>query len=375
METKREEKKVEYLELIYDLIFVYMTGRSNSLLEAAEGGFPSGEVLFAYLLGLMAVIQIWTFSTFYINLYGRNGVRDHIFLFANMILLYHMAEGTVLHRQGSPVRYYVAWTLILFNIALQHFLEMRHHRETPAEYRRILKKGLIVAAEAVLVLAGLLVYRLSGAAVTWVPILFGLVAVVIPDRDDRPLIPIDFAHLTERAMLYVVFTFGEMVLAIAPYFSGELTARSLYFSLMTFLIVVGLFLSYEVMYNRVIDRTRRTTGSAYMMIGSFLVFALNTVSAGLEFMREESIAVLPKTVFLAGALLAYYFFLFLSGLYAGRRPKDRVYILFLAAAFLAFFALMMILREQMVLNIALTALFVFGIFAALYRYGRNEDRD
>lgn len=30
---KKEEKKVEYIELIYDLIFVYIIGRNNSLLH------------------------------------------------------------------------------------------------------------------------------------------------------------------------------------------------------------------------------------------------------------------------------------------------------------------------------------------------------
>ena len=35
---RREEKKVEYLELIYDLIFVYIIGRNNSLL--AHGYVP-----------------------------------------------------------------------------------------------------------------------------------------------------------------------------------------------------------------------------------------------------------------------------------------------------------------------------------------------
>ncbi len=33
---QRDEKKVEYLELIYDLIFVYLIGRNNSLLHYIE---------------------------------------------------------------------------------------------------------------------------------------------------------------------------------------------------------------------------------------------------------------------------------------------------------------------------------------------------
>ena len=31
-----KEKKVEYIELIYDLIFVYIIGRNNALLETAR---------------------------------------------------------------------------------------------------------------------------------------------------------------------------------------------------------------------------------------------------------------------------------------------------------------------------------------------------
>ncbi|MBR1771440.1 MAG: hypothetical protein IJ747_05375 [Lachnospiraceae bacterium] len=34
-----QEKKVEYLELIYDLIFVYLIGRNNAILHYVEGGW------------------------------------------------------------------------------------------------------------------------------------------------------------------------------------------------------------------------------------------------------------------------------------------------------------------------------------------------
>ena len=62
-----EEKKVEYLELIYDLIFVYMIGRNNSILHSVENGFVTGTVFLTYVLATLAVIQIWNLSTFYID--------------------------------------------------------------------------------------------------------------------------------------------------------------------------------------------------------------------------------------------------------------------------------------------------------------------
>ena len=106
--VEKKEKKVEYIELIYDLIFVYIIGRNNSLLHHVENGFVTAGVFLAYVLCTLAVIQIWNFTTFYINLYGRNGVRDHVFLFLNMYLLYHLADGIHIGWQSTFYRFNAA---------------------------------------------------------------------------------------------------------------------------------------------------------------------------------------------------------------------------------------------------------------------------
>ena len=130
----KEEKKVEYLELIYDLIFVYIIGRNNSLIQTVEGGFVPVRLFLTYVL---AVIQIWNYSTFYINMFGRNGIRDHIFLFVNMYLLYYIGEGTRLHWESFHTQYHAAWALILINTGLQFLIERRHHREETHNLRTI----------------------------------------------------------------------------------------------------------------------------------------------------------------------------------------------------------------------------------------------
>lgn len=91
---ERKEKKVEYVELIYDLIFVYVIGRNNQLLHIVENGFVTWQAFAAYLMTTLAVIQIWNYTTYYINVHGKHGVRDHVFLFVNMFLLYFVGEGT-----------------------------------------------------------------------------------------------------------------------------------------------------------------------------------------------------------------------------------------------------------------------------------------
>ena len=79
---KNEEKKVEYIELVYYLIFVYIIGRNNLILHNTEGGFVSVTTFLAYVLSTLAIIQIWNFSTFYINMFGKNSIRTVIYAYS-----------------------------------------------------------------------------------------------------------------------------------------------------------------------------------------------------------------------------------------------------------------------------------------------------
>ena len=186
---------------------------------------------------------------------------------------------------------------------------------------------------------------------------------------------VDFVHLSERAMLYVVFTFGEMIIAIASYFDEALTLNAVYFSGMCFLIVVGLFLCYELLYDRIIDRERKTTGINYMIIHIFLILAMNCITASLEFMRDENVLLWPKILFLIGSLLLYFFCLFALQLYGkpGLRLCDR-FIVPVAVTTAAFVAAMILLRANMKLNILISVLYVFAVYLEMWRFSRpNRD--
>ena len=366
----REEKKVEYLELVYDLIFVYVIGRSNSLLQHVEGGFMAGSTFLAYILSTLAIIQIWNFSTFYINMHGRNGVRDHVALFLNMYLLYYIGEGTRLQWEGFQNQYHIAWALILANLGVQYAIELRSHRGRPAEERSIRCMMAVLFGEAALVLLCIPIYNATGMALAGVPILFGMVLTRIFTNGNKAA-PIDFVHLSERAMLYVVFTFGEMIIAIASYFEGGFSWNSIYFSAMCFLIGAGLFLCYELLYDHIIDREMRTTGVAYMTIHIFLILGMNNITASLEFMRDAEVLLWPKTLFLLGSFLLYFICLFALLRFAkpARKPR-RCFLPCAVGSTLAFVVLMLLLRENMWLNIFLSVLYVFSIFGQIWHFSR-----
>lgn len=374
MPEQQKEKKVEFIELIYDLIFVYIVGRNNALLHHVDNGLVTSQMFIAYIVCTLAIIQIWNFTTFYINIYGRNSVRDHVFLFINMYLLYYIANGISVSWEHNFYHFNVAWALILVNIGVQYLLELRNHKDSHVETLQLKRKAAIILGEAAMVGVNISIYYQTGTSFAYIPILFGFIGMVLSGRL-LSKVPVDFAHLSERAMLYVVFTFGEMIISLSTYFNGELTGNNFYFSTMAFLIVVGLFLSYGVLYNRIIDRDTVTNGTSYMMIHVFLIFALNNISVALEFMQDDQVDLMQKTILLVVSFVMYFTFLFLTAAYAKRGLGFSLrFILALVGIILSFAALMFFFRENMYVNIAVSVIYVYGIFLLLLLHSKRIDQ-
>lgn len=374
---KKEEKKVEYLELVYDLVFVYLIGRENAILHHFQNGFIEPGAFITFLVSTLAVIQIWTFATFYINLYGRNGARDHVFLLVNMYLIYFIGESTRNDWQAYQTQYHIAWGLIVLNVGLQYLLELRNHEADVWNRELILRMIVNLCVEAVLIFLAAIPNQRTGVLFSVLAILSGMILTLVTrHRTGGGLV--DFAHLSERAMLYVVFTFGEMIIAIAAYFKGDgrFHGETLYVSLMTFLIVVGLFLSYEVIYDHLIDREGDHAGMRYMLIHIFIIFAMSCITVSFEIMREERIAATPKILMMTFSIAAYFLSLFLlRGHFRPHCEPDRPFLMKMSVLTTAFIIMMILLRARMYANLLVSVLYVFGVTLVLYRMRAvREDR-
>ena len=343
---KNEEKKVEYLELIYDLVFVYMAGRNNALLGHIEGGFVSLDSFLAYILCTLAIIQIWNFTTFYINMFGRNGVRDHVFLLITMYLMYFLGQSTRSDWHAYQEQYHIAG---------------------------IKRMAFTLFTEAAVVLAASAVKTSLAPPIAFAAVILGIVMTFLGKRTGVSGM-IDFSHLTERAMLYVVFTFGEMIVVISSYFAGDgsFSINTIYFSLMAFLIVVGLFLTYEVLYDKLLDRDKEDNGLLYMLIHIFIIFGLNNITASLEFMREEEVAIRPKMLFLVASMVVYFAFLFALGRYAKVRCHiNGAFMQKLWILTLCFVLLMMVFMNVPRAHILITVIYVWSVFAVFCSVGKR----
>jgi len=368
----KEEKKVEYIELIYDLIFVYLIGRNNSLLHAIQDGFIRPGAFLTYLLTTLIILHVWYFSMLFINRYGSNGPAEHVCIFINMYLLYYMGDGIRVHWEDAYFRFNGAWCLILLNLAVQYYLKYRSAaKAAPWETAHIRRQIALILIQAAVVAVSIPLFPVVGVPLSPLALVFGLVASAVT-RDLGNLMAVDFAHLTERVMLFVVFTFGEMIIGISGYFEGGMGFDTVYFSLMAFLIVVGLFLSYEYLYDHIIHREASASGNSYMLLHIFLIAAMNNITAALEFMREPAVRAAPKNAFLVASFLIYFLFLFLLERYAPVRVKgSRKFFGQLVGLGAAFALVMVLCYRNSYLSIALTVVFIYALFFVLVRRGRT----
>ena len=374
---KTEEKKVKYIELIYDLIFVYIIGRNNSLLHNIEDGFIPVTTYMTYILTTLIVLQVWYFTTLFLNRYGTDHVIEYIGLFINMYLLYYMADSTHASWQDQYTQYNVAWALILINMAVQYFARLRrckHNR--PLLRRNIIFHISLLLGQAVIVLASIPVFQATGLTLSPAAMVLGVIAVLIFGGRFTRNVPVDFAHLSERVMLYVVFTFGEMIIAVSGYFTGGLDLRSIYFSLMGFLIVVGLFVTYGYYYDHIIDRERTTGGTAYMMVHILLITMLNNITAALEFMREPEVDEVKKNTFLVVSFILYFAFLFLTLPFAKSYHKPKLSFMLTAGGLTAVFVVMMAaFYRDSVVSIAATVVYIYSMFITNVVFGRKATKE
>ena len=79
-----EEKKVTWLELFYDLLFVAAVATATHVLLHVEQGYIHGEYLLKFVLIFIPIWWAWTGQTMFINRFGQ-----HLYDSSNAVCSYH----------------------------------------------------------------------------------------------------------------------------------------------------------------------------------------------------------------------------------------------------------------------------------------------
>lgn len=288
-----------------------------------------------------------------------------------MYLLYYMAAGTEADWTPYYVPYQTAWALININIMAQYAYQLHIHKDSSKEERTYIKRRIaLFAAQAGCILALIPFFQATRVPLVWVPLGLGVVGELLAAHTEN-ISRISAEHLTERAMLYILLTFGETIISVAGYFESGFSPEQLYFSASAFLIVVGMLMGYGYIYERILDRERLRHGGLYLLMHLVLAFSINNVTIGLEFLRDPKSDGLLSTVFMAVSLLLYFGCLGVIARFSGRRKIEKgvppLAVISGAAA-----AAAILFYEHRALTAALSIVYVFVTFSLVRAAGRPK---
>ena len=293
-------KGVSNIELFYDLVFVYCISVITGVLHHPAGGFFDVRMYALYAFDMMTILQVWFFTTYLQNRYGDGGPYDNACLFVNMFLLFFMAGCIGSGGRGTLLTWNIVWALVLIDLLVHWGIKRYRYTNLDDDDRFIMKRTMhVLGVQAAIVLVAAFLPEKTGQWVSLIAFAFGWLAFAQGGRLTEK--PTRFDHLAERCSLLVIVTFGETIVGIAVYMERD----NLLFATLVFLLVVGLFLVYFFEHDHMLDHHHSSNGIGFMLLTSWIVFAIGNITVALEYLPEDDVLFFPKGLFLTLMLCAY----------------------------------------------------------------------
>ena len=130
---------------------------------------------------------------------------------------------------------------------------------------------------------------------------------------------------------------------------------------------LGVFFSYGIVYDRLLDRSRSHKPVWYMILHVFLILSLGFTTNALEFMREPEVDSMKKALMLILSLLVFFVCLALTAGWSNREQRHPLQIygpLFLEFAVTGVLIFLLIGSSQ--ITILLTVLLIYAQLLTLY---------
>lgn len=364
-----EHKKVELVELFFDLVLVYSISKTTGLIHHLHNGIIEPWAFGSFLAAFVIVVNAWMYQTIFTSRYGSNSVRDMVFSFVSMMLLLFLSNTINSEWEITFVPFTATLGLIFAVQFVQYLLTYRRLKHSACD--RFLISGflLLTGVYAVTLFMGsLLPYSIG----IWFSMVGLAINLILPIAFERRLhvVPLNFPHIVERMTLLVIITFGEMIVGIAVQFTPETTTV---WSVLIFITAVGMFLHYILQFDYMADLKSPIAETFHLEYAHFPIFiGLDMMTVSFTFLMESDANIYFATVFLyAGMLLFYLGEFFARGI---KKPQFRYegMILYLQLGILAAgFALSLLCAQWNHAVVAISAVCTIALFAVAFSFYRN----
>lgn len=368
-----KEKKVELIELFYDLIYVYAISRLTLLIEEPEGGIIPLSGFLRYIVVCFVILQAWLYLTNYVNRYGRWKWYEYGLTAVNMTATVYMANTISTEWNEMSLTFNLAMLVMLLCVAAMYLIQtIKKEQETAAAKNSL----TILAVDCLFYFAAFLASLLqAGHLVIWLDVAAVLVGAFLPFfiRGHFSADIISFPHLAERFELITIITFGEGIVGMTEFFDVKNFSMK---PVLVFAVILLLFGCYVTQIHCLCNHHRVDRALRLMFSHYFVVIALNLVTVAFKFLENPEASRLFTAVLMMAAVILFFIAIYSDSIYYHRRFRfEKKDLICAAAVTMAGCILLLLLRNNTYGFLAGALIAAGGNFVLLLAKYMGKERD
>ena len=368
-----KEKKVELIELFYDLIYVYAISRLTMLIEEPEGGIIPLSGFFRYLVVCFVILQAWLYLTNYVNRYGRWKWYEYGLTAVNMTATVYMANTISPQWNEMSLTFNLAMLVMLLCVAAMYLIQTIKKEQDPAAAKNSLT---ILAVDCLLYFSAFLASLLqAGHLVIWLDVVAVLVGAFLPFfiRGHFSADIISFPHLAERFELITIITFGEGIVGMTEFFDVKNFSMR---PVLVFAVILLLFGCYVTQIHCLCNHHRVDRALRLMFSHYFVVIALNLVTVAFKFLENPEASRLFTAVLMMAAVILFFIAIYSDSIYYHSRFRfEKKDLICAAAVTMAGCVLLLLLKNNTYGFLAGALVAAGGNFVLLLAKYMGKERD
>ncbi|UUZ92797.1 low temperature requirement protein A [Paenibacillus sp. P25] len=303
--TPLAEKKVTWLELFYDLLFVAAVSKAGHVLLHVESGVVPAEYLIKFILIFVPIWWAWVGQSLFVNRFGRDQFSHRIFLILQLFFVLIMTASLSVQFDQYYVPFFIGYIGLRAMTAIQYLSVHKKLEEGHKATARYLGSRFWI---------GLIVSSFSLFFDSWIryAVLYAGIAVdiVFPILGRKYLVksPIQPHHLLERFSLFTLILLGESVISIlAVLQTGDLTWQSVLFASITFVLVIAIWWQYFDNVEKKVNKSITTAGQTIIYGHLFIYLSMCMIAASIQLLFLNQLNHFFMLTFIFGSVLLYFF--------------------------------------------------------------------
>ncbi|MFD0681192.1 MULTISPECIES: low temperature requirement protein A [unclassified Paenibacillus] len=300
------EKKVTWLELFYDLLFVAAVSKASHVLLHVESGSIPMEYLSKFILIFVPIWWAWVGQSLFVNRFGQDILSHRVFLIVQLFFVLIMTASLSVNFDQYYVPFLIGYIGLRAMTAIQYLSV--HKKEE--DHRKITARYLGSRFWIGLVISSLSIFFDS-----WIRylILYAgiIVDILLPLIGRQYLVksPINTHHLLERFSLFTLILLGESVISILAVLqqSNYWTWQSILFASITFLLIIAIWWQYFDNVEKKVNKSIETAGQTIIYGHLFIYLSLCMLAASIQLLFLEQLNYTFMLSFIFGSVLLYFF--------------------------------------------------------------------